>query len=192
MNKTAPRALFALVESFFTEYLPSQRGASVHTVRAYRDALKLLFEQLDEIHDEPRPRSKWVATHRNRGFRVSVGDNGYFREVPMRGRRKGKVVEVPDQLVNSLIALVLQLPRQERYAAFMATRNLVHSWFDLVLDGEKLLGHMLRVHSASNGVIGRSDERLWAAHSKLHAKARKGSTRGWQKFTSAHQFGQYV
>lgn len=44
MNKSAPRALFALVESFFTEYLPCQRGASVHTVRAYRDALKLLFE----------------------------------------------------------------------------------------------------------------------------------------------------
>lgn len=44
MNKVAPRALFALVESFFTEYLPCQRGASVHTVRAYRDALKLLFE----------------------------------------------------------------------------------------------------------------------------------------------------
>lgn len=44
MSKAAPRALFALVESFFTEYLPRQRGASVHTVRAYRDALKLLFE----------------------------------------------------------------------------------------------------------------------------------------------------
>jgi integrase/recombinase XerD len=44
MSKAAPRALFALVESFFIEYLPRQRGASVHTVRAYRDALKLLFE----------------------------------------------------------------------------------------------------------------------------------------------------
>lgn len=44
MNKSAPRALFVLVELFFTEYLPCQRGASVHTVRAYRDALKLLFE----------------------------------------------------------------------------------------------------------------------------------------------------
>ncbi len=42
--KTAPRALFALVESFFTEYLPRQRGASAHTIRAYRDALKLLLE----------------------------------------------------------------------------------------------------------------------------------------------------
>lgn len=44
MSNAAPRSLFALVESFFTEYLPRQRGASVHTVRAYRDALKLLFE----------------------------------------------------------------------------------------------------------------------------------------------------
>lgn len=42
--KTAPRALFALVESFFIEYLPRQRGASAHTIRAYRDALKLLLE----------------------------------------------------------------------------------------------------------------------------------------------------
>lgn len=44
MSKAAPRELFALVESFFLEYLPRQRGASRHMVRAYRDALKLLFE----------------------------------------------------------------------------------------------------------------------------------------------------
>lgn len=43
--KTAPSsALFIRVESFFTEYLQRMRGASIHTVRAYRDALKLLFE----------------------------------------------------------------------------------------------------------------------------------------------------
>jgi integrase/recombinase XerD len=44
MTGPADRELFALVESFFIEYLPRQRGASVHTIRAYRDALKLLFE----------------------------------------------------------------------------------------------------------------------------------------------------
>ena len=44
MIKPAPEALFALVESFFIGYLPRQRGASVHTIRAYRDSLKLLFE----------------------------------------------------------------------------------------------------------------------------------------------------
>ena len=44
MNKPPSQALFALVESFFTGYLPRQRGASVHTIRAYRDSLKMLFE----------------------------------------------------------------------------------------------------------------------------------------------------
>jgi site-specific recombinase XerD len=44
VSNTAARELFVLVESFFTEYLPRQRGSSQHTVRAYRDALKLLFE----------------------------------------------------------------------------------------------------------------------------------------------------
>jgi integrase/recombinase XerD len=44
MNKSAGGELFSLVQSFFTEYLPRQRGASQHTIRAYRDALKLLFE----------------------------------------------------------------------------------------------------------------------------------------------------
>jgi len=44
MTRTANGELFALVESFFIEYLPRQRGASSHTIRAYRDTLKLLFE----------------------------------------------------------------------------------------------------------------------------------------------------
>lgn len=44
MTKAGPQELFALVQSFFAEYLPCQRGASQHTVRAYRDAVKLLLE----------------------------------------------------------------------------------------------------------------------------------------------------
>ena len=37
-------SLFAHVQSYFTEYLPKQRGASVHTIRAYRDALTMLLK----------------------------------------------------------------------------------------------------------------------------------------------------
>src|SRR5215475_13070503 len=44
MTRSARDELFALVQSFFIEYLPRQRGASSHTIRAYRDALKLLLE----------------------------------------------------------------------------------------------------------------------------------------------------
>ena len=53
MSRVASRGLFAQVEAYFIEYLPKQRGASVHTVRAYRDALTLLV--------------KFVAEQRGRG-----------------------------------------------------------------------------------------------------------------------------
>ncbi len=43
MSRSAPNTLFTHIEAFFTDYLPMQRGASVHTVRAYRDALTLLL-----------------------------------------------------------------------------------------------------------------------------------------------------
>jgi hypothetical protein len=150
------------------------------------DVLNLLFDQLDEIYDEPRLRSKWIAAHRNRGFTVGSGDDGSLHEGSLQVGHKGITVEVPDHLVNSLITQVLDRPRQERHEAFAATRDLVQNWFDLVLDGEKLLGHMLRTHSASSDLVGTSDEDLWAAHSTLHKKAREGKPGDWQKLKSAH------
>ena len=57
----AARGLFAHVQSYFTEYLPKQRGASVHTIRAYRDALTMLF--------------KFIAEQRGRGVAsLQLGD----------------------------------------------------------------------------------------------------------------------
>src|SRR6202453_4343101 len=43
MSRSQPDSLLALTQSFFVNYLQSTRGASAHTVRAYRDALKLFF-----------------------------------------------------------------------------------------------------------------------------------------------------
>lgn len=48
MSRTPSPSLFAHVQSYFTEYLPRQRGASAHTIRAYRDALTLLFKFVSE------------------------------------------------------------------------------------------------------------------------------------------------
>jgi integrase/recombinase XerD len=43
MSRPEPASLLALTQSFFLNYLQSTRGASSHTMRAYRDALKLFF-----------------------------------------------------------------------------------------------------------------------------------------------------
>jgi site-specific recombinase XerD len=44
--KSATPSLPALVQSFFQEHLVQARGASTHTIRAYRDTLRLFFEYL--------------------------------------------------------------------------------------------------------------------------------------------------
>ena len=54
MSRRPSRGLFAHVQSYFTEYWPRQRGASAHTIRAYRDALMLLL--------------RFVADQRGRGL----------------------------------------------------------------------------------------------------------------------------
>lgn len=46
MSRAKPDSLLALTQSFFLSYLQSTRGASPHTIRAYRDALKLFFQHL--------------------------------------------------------------------------------------------------------------------------------------------------
>jgi len=43
MSRLNSESLLGLTESFFKNYLQNTRGASAHTVRAYRDALKLFY-----------------------------------------------------------------------------------------------------------------------------------------------------
>lgn len=43
MTRSRSATLFALVQSFFRDHLVRTRGSSPHTVRAYRDTLRLLF-----------------------------------------------------------------------------------------------------------------------------------------------------
>jgi len=53
MSRAKPDSLLTLTQSFFLGYLQSTRGASPHTVRAYRDALKLFFQHLASQKRKP-------------------------------------------------------------------------------------------------------------------------------------------
>ncbi|HEU4726954.1 MAG TPA: tyrosine-type recombinase/integrase [Kofleriaceae bacterium] len=53
MTPTATDALLTLVQSFFVDYLRRVRGASEHTVRAYRDTLRMFFVFLADRADRP-------------------------------------------------------------------------------------------------------------------------------------------
>jgi site-specific recombinase XerD len=43
MRRERQNDLLTLVQSFFRNYLEGMRGASHHTIRAYRDTLRLFF-----------------------------------------------------------------------------------------------------------------------------------------------------
>lgn len=43
MNASQPSALARILSGFFTDYLPTQRAISLHTLHSYRDSLKLLL-----------------------------------------------------------------------------------------------------------------------------------------------------
>ncbi len=49
MSRAKPDSLLTLTESFFQSYLQNTRGASAHTVRAYRDTLKMFFQFLADL-----------------------------------------------------------------------------------------------------------------------------------------------
>ena len=53
MSRSKSESLLGLTESFFHNYLQHTRGASAHTVRAYRDALKLFYLSLADQKRKP-------------------------------------------------------------------------------------------------------------------------------------------
>lgn len=53
MSRSKSESLLGLTESFFHNYLQQPRGASGHTVRAYRDALKVFYSFLADQKRKP-------------------------------------------------------------------------------------------------------------------------------------------
>jgi len=53
MSRSQTESLLSSTQSFFQNYLRQTRGASAHTVRAYRDALKLFFLFLADHERKP-------------------------------------------------------------------------------------------------------------------------------------------
>ena len=51
--KSPPLQLARLLQEFFLNYLPKIRGVSVHTLHAYRDALRLLLAHVSRTHGLP-------------------------------------------------------------------------------------------------------------------------------------------
>jgi hypothetical protein len=75
------------------------------------------------------------------------------------------------QLLNLLIKRVLLAVPDDRALRTSCLRELIAEWYATMIDAEKLLGHLLRVHGAHSAIVGWSDESLAGHHAQLHLGA---------------------
>jgi len=109
--------LFALVQSFFSDYLKKVRGATEHTVAAYRDALKLFIQfaaqhrnisverlGLDDLHVGlvaaflqylERDRKNRISTRNCRRIALRAFFQHALREDPSRAGQYSRVLALP-------------------------------------------------------------------------------------------------
>ena len=79
---------------------------------------------------------------------------------------------LPEELVTVLERELLLLPLRVRLEALVAAAEVVSTWADLVADHEKLLGHLVLLHSEPQAVVGH--EALVERHATLHAASGPG------------------
>jgi integrase/recombinase XerD len=154
MTRPAASELFALVQSFFTEYLPHQRGASSHTIRAYRDGLKLLFkfiaqrdrrdasvltiEDLDArvvaafLDHIEIGRSSSVATRNCRRAALRSFFKHLLRNDPAHSLQYSRVLAIPAKKARQRPATYLEVDEVRAILA-RPDRQTHHGWRDYTL-----------------------------------------------------------
>lgn len=135
MKRESRNQLLCLLQSFFQEYLERVRGASPHTVRAYRDTLKLFFMflagqphstaadlSLDDIGpDEALAFLQHVESQRRnssatRNYRLAVLRSfarHLLRSDPTRAQQYGRILALPFKRSRSRPAVYLE-PEEAR------------------------------------------------------------------------------
>ena len=130
MTRPPPNRLPALTESFFREYLQKVRGASPHTLRAYRDTLRLLLSfiadtqrcsvadlTLEDLHVDSilaflaqleSQRANKVVTRNCRLTAI----RGFFRHLirhdPTRAEQYHRVLSLPSKKARHAVASYLE------------------------------------------------------------------------------------
>jgi integrase/recombinase XerD len=154
MSRPASRSLFGHLQAYFTEYLPRQRGASVHTIRAYRDALTLLLKfvaeqrgrgvaslQLSDLDAEAvmhfldhieTARSNSAATRNCRRAAIRGFFKHLLRDDLTHSQQYMRVLAIPAKKARQRPATYLE-PEDARLLIGMPDKRTSHGWRDYTL-----------------------------------------------------------
>jgi hypothetical protein len=157
-----PRPLSSELERFI---LGTDHDEALNRV----DAIQLLLEDWDDLDDEEIP--TWIAEHGDRDFSLITAEDGSWRATdtsePQALGAREKVV-LPQQVIELFCEEVLRQDNDTMVARRESIRDLVGEWLGLLVDDEKLVGHLLLVHNAQWPLNGDQDE-LLALHGRYHS-----------------------
>lgn len=148
------KGLFAHVQSYYAEYLPTQRGASVHTIRAYRDALTMFFTfvaerlgrgvasiQIDDIDADAvtrfldhieKQRSNSAATRNCRRAAIRSFFKHLLRNDLAHSQQYARVLAIPAKKARQRPATYLEA-EDVRLIISMPNQRTVDGWRDYTL-----------------------------------------------------------
>jgi len=115
MSREPDDPLLACVESFFRDYLQRLRGASAHTVRAYRDTLRLLFIYLADTKDSTVANLRLSDLHVDAvaAFLTQL-ESGRANSIATRNCRRTAIRSFCKHLIR------VDLPHAEQYQKILA------------------------------------------------------------------------
>ena len=164
LEEAVPRGVFDAVEAFLL--IDEWEEASNRV-----DALEWLFKEALDLYRD-KAIARWVEKNRGKDFILGATADGtllHRRNVVPR-RIEGVV---PKQLVDYLIRSILSRPEEIRDLREGAITSLIGEWEQLILDDEKLVGHLFRVHRIESRYLTGELNPLVSRHSQIHTKARR-------------------
>lgn len=136
------------------------------TAWARLDALQYLIDDFDDASDDDR--ETWMNRRMGRPFHLGAASDGSFVETEAQS---AALSTVPTSLVELLISEVFDCAHDDQPPAQWAIRFVIADWYRLLVDDEKLVGHLVRHHDVSFGL----DEDHFALirrHAEVHRTAR--------------------
>lgn len=161
-----PQELVSLLEQ--TVLLRSRRESMTRI-----DSLKLLAEIWQELDEnEEGGLSRWIARHGSADLRIRRNPNGSLSPVPRRATINEEAIAttIPKALVAELMRNIAEVRQETRYQRIAEIEYLLGEWESLMMDPEKMLGHLIVFHGINEleQVSGESHAGLTRLHSQLH------------------------
>jgi hypothetical protein len=140
---------------------PNSEVASEHA-----EALEFVIREWDDLEDDDL--GSWALRRKGRPLFIGTDPRGVYVEADSISAK----IVIPESLMTLIAEQVAEAPYEVREKARAAMQELVGEWGHLLVDDEKLLGHLILIHGESDELASRSGDELIIKHVECHQRTR--------------------